>query len=96
MIVAVVQFHVEKPLSPEAANTLFHANSHLYEGREDLKRKSYIRSLDRQIAGAIYFWRSLDEANAFYTDEWHTHVFKKYGTKPSITFYESPHVVSNE
>jgi len=96
MIIALVQFRPEVPVSPEAAETLFRQNAHLYEGREDLKRKSYIRALDGNVVGAVYFWRSLADAEAFYSDDWHAHVLRKYGVAPEITFFESPLVISNE
>ncbi|MCJ9430478.1 hypothetical protein [Kordiimonas marina] len=96
MIIATVQFELAEPLSPEAAETLFHANSRLYEGRQDLLRKSYIRSLDGRTVGAVYFWRSLEDATNFYSDTWHAHVRRKYGVAPTIRFFQSLLVVNNE
>lgn len=96
MIVAIVRFTLTEPISAEAARQLFSAGTQRYEGREDLKRKSYIRSFDGKVVGAVYFWRSLDEANAFYTDEWRGFVARKYGAAPSIELFESLHLIDNE
>lgn len=96
MIIALVQFKPADPVSAEAAKVLFQQNAHLYEGRKDLKRKSYIRSLDGRSVGAVYFWRSLEDARSFYSENWHAHVLRKYGVAPEITFFESPLVICNE
>ncbi|MFP4441075.1 MAG: monooxygenase, partial [Chloroflexaceae bacterium] len=60
-----------------------------------LFRKTYVLSEDGRTVGGIYLWHSRPEAEAMYTESWHAFVREKYGTHPTVTYFESPVVVDN-
>jgi len=52
-------------------------------------------SEDRGTAGGVYLWKSREDAERLYTEEWKAFVCEKYGATPSVTYFESPVVVDN-
>jgi hypothetical protein len=60
-----------------------------------LIRKYYTLSQDGKTAGGVYLWDSQEEADLLYTDDWKKFIHDKYGTKPSITYFETPVIVDN-
>ncbi len=95
MITALVQFKLPQPLSLEKAQEIFSNTAPKYRETEGLIRKYYILSQDGKTAGGVYLWKSQKDAELLYTDEWKTFVMDKYGTLPSVTYFESPVIVDN-
>ena len=95
MITALTSFKLPKPLTREEARRIFQSTAPTYLGVKGLFRKTYIVSDDGATVGGVYLWNSRAEADAMYTDAWRTFVTKKYGTEPTVTFYESPVIVDN-
>ena len=46
-------------------------------------------------AGGVYLWRSREDADRLYTDEWRAFVRGKYGSEPVLKYLETPVVVDN-
>ncbi len=95
MITAITTFQLQKPITREEARSIFLSTAPKYQGVTGLFRKCYILSEDGRTAGGVYLWNSRAEAEAVYTDAWKSFVKEKYGTTPSITYFESPVVVDN-
>lgn len=95
MITTVATFKLPKPITREEARAIFESTAPKYRQVEGLVRKAYILSEDGGTAGGVYFWRSRANAEAMYTDEWRAFVRGKYGTEPSLTYFESPVMVDN-
>jgi hypothetical protein len=96
MIVVLTSFRLPNPITPEEALRIFLGTAPTYRGVPGLLRKHYVLSEDGATAGGIYFWRSRAEADAMYTSSWRSFVKQKYGTDPTVTYFESPVVVDNE
>ncbi|MGI9537917.1 MAG: YdhR family protein, partial [Desulfocapsaceae bacterium] len=77
------------------ARTIFLSTAPKYQDVPGLIRKVYIFSEDENTVGGIYLWNSRAEAEAMYTESWKAFVQEKYGTDPSVTYFESPVVVDN-
>jgi hypothetical protein len=60
-----------------------------------LIRKYYFISPDGSKAGGIYLWRSREDADRLYTDEWKAYVRKLYGCDPTLTYLDTPVIVDN-
>jgi hypothetical protein len=43
----------------------------------------------------VYLWRSQQDAERLYTEQWKAVVRDRYGAEPTITYFESPVVVDN-
>lgn len=95
MITALVQFRLPQPITRERAREVFSSSAPKYRAVQGLIRKYYVLSPDGGTAGGMYLWHSREDAENFYTDEWKESIRQKYGTQPSVTYFESPVVVDN-
>jgi Putative mono-oxygenase ydhR len=95
MITVITTFQLPKPITREEARRIFLSTAAKYQGVAGLFRKCYVLSQDGNTAGGIYLWNSRTEADATYTESWRAFVREKYGTDPSLTYFESPVVVDN-
>jgi hypothetical protein len=95
MITALVQFRLPQPVTREKAKEIFLASAPKYREIPGLVRKYYVLSQDGATAGGVYLWRSREDAERLYTDDWKGVVRARYGAAPTITYFESPVVVDN-
>ena len=95
MITVIVQFKLPKPITREEARQTFLSTAPKYEGLSGLIRKYYVLSEDGGTAGGIYLWNSKEDAARLYTQDWKSFVTEKYGTQPSLAYFECPVVVDN-
>ena len=95
MITALVQFRLSQPLSREKAREIFAGTAPRYREIQGLIRKYYLLSQDGGTAGGVYLWNSREDAERLFTEEWREFVFDKYGSQPSVTYFESPVIVDN-
>jgi len=95
MIIAITAFTLPKTITREEARSIFLSTAPTYRGVQGLLRKHYVLSEDGGTAGGIYFWNSRQEAEALYTESWRAFVREKYGTEPTVTYFDSPVVVDN-
>ena len=95
MIAAIVEFNLPEKISIDQARETFLSTAPKYKGMVGLVRKYYFLTPDGTKAGGIYLWKSRDDADRIYTEDWKSFVRGKYGTEPSITYLECPVVVDN-
>lgn len=95
MITVITQFQLPAPLAREAAKQIFMSTAPKYRDYPGLIRKYYHLSKDGRMAGAVYLWKSLAEAEKLYTEEWKRVVTEKYRSAPSLVFYDCSVVVDN-
>lgn len=95
MITVITTFALPKPISREEARRIFLSTASKYQGVQGLFRKTYVLSMDGATAGGVYLWNSRAEADALYTASWRAFVREKYGTEPTVTYFDSPVVVDN-
>lgn len=95
MITTITTFQLPKPITREEARSIFLGSAPNYQNVAGLLHKSYILSEDGSTAGGIYLWNSRADAEAMYTESWKDYIRQKYGTDPSVTYFDSPVVVDN-
>ncbi len=95
MITALVQFKLPEPISRDKAKEIFLGTAPKYREVQGLIRKYYLLSEDGGTAGGVYLWRSREDAEACYTDDWKRFIEQKYGSQPSIRYFATPVVVDN-
>ena len=95
MIIVTTTFTLPKPITREEARGIFLSTAPKYRGVQGLFRKTYVLSQDGRTAGGVYLWNSRPEAEAMYTDSWRAFVREKYGTDPTVTYFDSPVLVDN-
>jgi hypothetical protein len=95
MITALVQFKLRQPVTPDNAKKIFSSTAPKYRGVPGLIRKYYLLSEDGGTAGGVYLWRSREDADRLYTDDWRRFIAEKYGAEPSVHYFATPVVVDN-
>jgi hypothetical protein len=95
MITAITMFQLPKPITRDEARKIFLSTAPKYQGVAGLVRKRYLLSEDGAAVGGVYLWNSKAEAQAVYTEAWRAYVREKYGTEPTVTYFDSPVVVDN-
>jgi len=95
MITVIVEFPLPQPMTSAQARDTFLSTAPRYLGMPGLIRKYYFLSEDGRKAGGIYLWRSRDDADRVYSDEWKGFVRGKYGADPALSYLECPVVVDN-
>ena len=95
MITAIVEFSLPEKITIAQARETFLSTAPKYKGMPGLVRKYYFLTPDGTKAGGIYLWKSRDDADRIYTEDWKRFVRGKYGTEPSITYLDCPVVVDN-
>jgi len=95
MITALVQFKLSEPLTRDKAKEVFSSTAPKYREVHGLIRKYYLLSEDGGTAGGVYLWKSRKDAEQLYNDDWKEFIMEKYGSEPSVTYFESPVVVDN-
>lgn len=95
MITVLTTFTLPQPITVEEARRIFLSTAPTYRGVPGLLRKTYVLSQDGATVGGIYLWNSRPEAEALYTEAWRSFVREKYGTEPTVTYFDSPVVVDN-
>jgi hypothetical protein len=94
MITALVPFRLSQPITREKARESFSLTAPKYRGVPGLVRKYYL-SEDGVTAGGVYPWRSREDAERLYADDWRRFIAEKYGTEPSVHYFATPVVVGN-
>jgi len=95
MITTLVQIKLSEVLSLDKARDIFSSTAPKYIEVQGLIRKYYLLSEDGETAGGVYLWESRKTADTLYTDEWKKFIQQKYGSKPSVTYFNSPVIVDN-
>jgi len=95
MIIVLTTFKLPKPITRGEARSIFLSTAPTYRGVKGLLRKHYVLSEDGANVGGVYLWNSKPEAEAMYTESWRAFVRQKYGTDPTVTYFESPVLVDN-
>jgi hypothetical protein len=95
MITALVQIKLPQPMAKDKAKDVFAGTAPKYREVKGLIRKYYLLSEDGATAGGVYLWISREAAERLYTDDWKTFIMQKYGTMPSVTYFDSPVIVDN-
>jgi hypothetical protein len=95
MVTAVVQFNIPAPMSREQAKEAFLSTAPKYQQAPGLIRKYYLLSEGGGTAGGVYLWRSREDGESLYTEEWKNFVKEKYGAEPAIVYFQTPVIVDN-
>jgi|SRR5713226_10359714 hypothetical protein len=95
MITVITEFKLPEKISTDRAREIFLSTAPKYKGMAGLVRKCYFLTQDGTKAGGIYLWKSREDADRIYTEDWKSFVRGKYGTEPSITYLECPVIVDN-
>jgi len=95
MITALVQFRLPQPITRDKAREIFSSTAPKYRNIQGLIRKYYVLSEDGRTAGGVYLWKSRADADRLYADDWKRFILEKYGSEPSVQYFDCPVIVDN-
>ena len=95
MITALVQFKLPQPVSRDKARELFSGTAPRFREVPGLIRKYYLLSQAGGSAGGVYLWKSREDAERLYSAEWRKSIQERFGSQPTVTYFESPVIVDN-
>lgn len=61
----------------------------------DLIRKTFLYDAQAGQAGALYLWPRREAAERAHDEAWRARIRAKYGSEPTIRYFETPIVVDN-
>ena len=94
MITAIVRFPLSAGVTRDDAKALFEKSAPNYRGVPGLVRKYYLYGEDR-TGGGVYLWESREAAERLYSEAWKSSIAQRFGSRPEITFFETPVIVDN-
>ena len=95
MLTVIVQFKINGA-KVEALKEIFVESVPRYQQVPGLLRKYYLLSDDGDRAGGGYLWKTREDAEALYTQEWKQMIKENYGSEPVLSYFESPVIVDNQ
>ena len=95
MITAMVQFRLPEGTMRDDILQAFKTSVEQLRGHPGLIRKYYLYNAEEGTAAGAYLWESRAAADALYTPEWHRMIAERYGSVPTITWFETPFVLDN-
>jgi predicted ester cyclase len=95
MITALVQFRLPSPVTPHQARERFLEAAPSFQRVDGLVRKQFLLGEGGNVAGGADLWVNREAAEAFYNGPFREMVRKRYGSEPTITFFETPVLVEN-
>ncbi|MBB5046875.1 hypothetical protein HNR60_001624 [Rhodopseudomonas rhenobacensis] len=86
MITAIVRYRLPAHIDRAACRDHFETIAPGFQSVQGLLSKHFIWS-ERGVAGGVYQWASLADAEAFYSGPWRDGIIQRYGTAPEIEFF---------
>ena len=92
MLIAIVQIPgLER--SEEDAIRAARTSAPTYTQLPGLMSKYYLNG--ENGGGGVYFWASREEADAWYNADWADMIERRFGARPTLTYYENYVVLDN-
>ncbi len=96
MIIAIVRFGLNPPMSLADAARSFEKSAPGYQQVTGLHAKRFLLAEDGSTAGGVYQWESRAAAEAFYDQAWSDRIAAKYASAPVVEYFESPVAVTRD
>jgi hypothetical protein len=93
MLIAIVQIPTGKKRNKEEAIEGAKLSAPMYLGMQGLIRKDYLSGEDG--GGGVYLWESREAADAWYNDDWWPMMEKRFGVRPTLTYFDHYVTVDN-
>ena len=87
MITATVRYKLPPHIDYAACREHFHKIAPGFRPVKGLISKHFIWS-ESGWAGGVYQWKTLEDAQVFYSGSWLDGIVERYGMHPQIEFYE--------
>jgi hypothetical protein len=95
MITEYVLFDVPRHMTREQVVEGMREVAPRWRANPDLIRKTFVYDADSSQAGAFYLWKNRQAAQQAHGDAWRRGILDKYGSVPSVRYFQTPLVVDN-
>ncbi len=95
MLTVFVQFKLPEFITRDQVEMMFSSAAPMYYEIPGLIRKYFLLSEDGKTAGGVYIWNSRKDAETFYNESFRLSIAEKFGSEPSVSYFESPVVIDN-
>ena len=86
MVTAIVRYKLPVSIDHDVCLAHFAKIAPGFRAAQGLISKHFIWS-ERGVAGGVYQWESLEDAQAFYGGPWRNGIVERYGMEPEIEFF---------
>ena len=95
MITEYVLFDLPREFSRDDAVATMHEAAPRWLNLPNLVRKTFIYDPAANQAGAFYLWEDRASAEAAHNEAWRQGVRDRFGSEPSIRYFDTPLLVDN-
>ena len=95
MITEIVIIKLPEGTTREETIASFEKTAPTWRENPDLIRKNYLFDAEKGIAGGVYLWKEMANAEKWHGAEFRKKVKEIYGAEPESQFFETPIVVDN-
>ena len=94
MVIVIVTFKISREITESVLKEKFLESSDLYRHTPGLVRKNYLSDVRNNVAGGVYCFDTLENAQNWFDDERIDWLTQRY-SKPKINFYDNPIIIDN-
>jgi hypothetical protein len=95
IITEIATFEVPKGMGREHVVAIFEESAEIWRAHPKLHRKNYLYDADARIAGGVYTWDSVADAQEAHSAAFLARVAKTFGSVPRFQYFETPVLVKN-
>ncbi|MBE1296526.1 hypothetical protein [Phycobacter azelaicus] len=95
MITEIVTFKINKDMNRERVIALFEESAEIWRAHPKLHRKNYLYDPESGVAGGVYTWESIADAQEAHGEAFLARVAETFGSTPHFQYYDTPVVVQN-
>jgi len=95
MITEIVTFDIPEGMDHDRVVALFEESAEIWRAHPKLHRKNYLYDPEQGIAGGVYTWDSVADAQEAHGAAFLARVAGTFGSKPRFQYFETPVVVQN-
>lgn len=95
MITEIVTFEIYEGMERERVVALFEESAKIWRAHPKLHRKNYLYDPVAGIAGGVYTWDSVADAQEAHGEAFCARVIESFGSTPRFQYFETPVIVEN-
>ena len=95
MITEIVTFEIPEGMARERVIALFEESAEAWRAYPKLHRKNYLHDPAAGIAGGVYTWDSVEDAQEAHGAVFMARVAESFGSVPRFQYFETPIMVQN-
>jgi hypothetical protein len=95
MITELVLFNLPPGITRDEVVAGMRTSTAHWRANTELVRKNYIYDRDKDQAGGVYLWPSIEAAQRGHNDAWRARIKAVYGNEPVIRYFDTPLIVDN-